>query len=271
VVENRRKEGSVSVVGALMTVGLAVGWAAGAVAVGPPARGPSPSPDGNQAPRVRIERPRRDELFPWDSLVRYVIAVSDAEDGESEFEEIPSNEVFLEVLYVSDPEAATGRRGRAKKDPPGLLLMKTTSCFNCHAVNTRVLGPPFSDVAARYGSDAATVRTLAERVSRGSEGVWGDVAMAPHPELSQGEVEQMVRWVLDHSDDPDRTCYAGTEGVFRTRPRPEGDRGGVYILTATYTDHGTGDPAVPRRRGEHTIVLRPAESPKPPPGERTVP
>lgn len=255
-----------SVVGTRVTIGLAVGWAVGAPAVGPP------SHEGNRTPKVTIERPRQGDGFQWDVLVRYVIAVSDAEDGESDFEEIPSNEVFLEVLYVSDPEGAPAPQdGGAREDPPGLLLMKATNCFNCHAVNTRVLGPPFSEVAARYGSDPATVRLLARRVSSGSKGVWGEVAMAPHPEFTRGELENMVRWVLDHSDDPDRTYYAGTEGAFRTRSRPDAGPAGAYVLTATYTDHGNADPNEPRRRGEHTIVLHPSEPASHPPAERTIP
>lgn len=216
----------------------------------------SPAQDQNHPPRVTIQLPRDNDPFEWDALVRYAISVSDDEDGESEYEEIPRNEVFLEVLYLPADSSAPDGTADAEGDSPGLALMKATNCFNCHAVNTRVLGPPFAEVASRYRNDPATVEMLAERVSNGSSGVWGEVEMLPHPEFTAAEVEQMVHWVLDRAADPHRTYYAGTEGAFRTRARPEGHAGGVYVLTATYTDHGPEGRSGPRQRARHAIVLR---------------
>jgi len=209
----------------------------------------------NHPPRVTIERPRDGDVFEWDTLIRYAITVSDEEDGESEYEEIPDREVFLEALYVPDPSRLNGEVAARERDSPGLLLMKGNNCFNCHAVNTPVLGPPFSEVARRYEPDAAAVDLLSRRVVEGSSGAWGEVAMAPHPELTTRQARQMVRWVLEEAADPNRTYYAGTEGAFRTMPRPDSDAAGVYVLTATYTDQGLKGESTPRQRGQHTIVL----------------
>jgi hypothetical protein len=66
----------------------------------------------------------------------------------------------------------------------------------------------------------------------------------------------MVLWVLERAADPNRTYYAGTEGVFRTIARPNDHAGGVYVLTASYTDRGPEGRSQPRQRGQHTIVLQ---------------
>ena len=236
-----------------------IGAAASCAADGAPMRALLPGgalQDQNRPPRVTIQLPRDNDVFDWDAVVRYEISVSDEEDGESEYEEIPRNEVFLEVLYLPDASLLNGEAAAAEQDAPGLLLMKTTNCFNCHAVNTRVLGPPFSEVARRYENDAASVELLVERVLTGSSGVWGEVKMAPHPDFTARQVEQMVQWVLEEAADPHRTYYAGTEGAFRTMQRPDSHRDGVYVLTATYTDHGSEGGSQPRERGQHTIVLQ---------------
>ena len=246
-----------TVAGILVMMGIAASCAAdGAPSRTPRPTGVSTPEDCNHPPRVTIQLPRDNDVFEWNARVRYVITVSDEEDGESEYEEIPANEVFLEVVYLPGASMAPHGAAGAERDSPGLALMKTTNCFNCHAVNTRVLGPPFSDVARRYENDSATVEMLAERVSNGSSGVWGEVAMLPHPEFTAVQAQQMVQWVLERAADPNRTYYAGTEGAFRTIARPENHAGGVYVLTATYTDRGPEGGSQPRKRGQHTIVVR---------------
>jgi hypothetical protein len=55
----------------------------------------------NQPPSVKINIPADHGSFQWNGLVNYSISVTDKEDGSSAFEEIPSNEVLLKVVYFS--------------------------------------------------------------------------------------------------------------------------------------------------------------------------
>ncbi|MCW3105517.1 MAG: hypothetical protein JWQ09_23, partial [Segetibacter sp.] len=65
--------------------------------------------------------------------IQYKIKVSDEEDGESAYDEIPSNEVFLEVKYLADASKATAEMNKAvKSDPAGLAAIKSSNCLNCH-------------------------------------------------------------------------------------------------------------------------------------------
>lgn len=82
-------------------------------------------------------------------------------------------------------------------------MMNKQNCFICHAIDHKVVGPAYKDVAKHYGgskASAATVTRLAQKVIRGGSGNWnavtGGAAMVPHPELSQANAEKIVRWVL---------------------------------------------------------------------------
>jgi ABC-type phosphate/phosphonate transport system substrate-binding protein/cytochrome c551/c552 len=82
-------------------------------------------------------------------------------------------------------------------------MMSKQNCFICHAVDHKVVGPAYKDVAKHYGggkASAAIVTKLAQKVIKGGSGNWnavtGGAAMVPHPELSQANAEKIVRWVL---------------------------------------------------------------------------
>ena len=78
----------------------------------------------------------------------------------------------------------------------GLELIAKSDCLTCHKVEGRIIGPSYSEVAEKYPVDSATVKMLAEKVIKGGAGNWGDVAMTPHPQLSENEAKAMVKYVL---------------------------------------------------------------------------
>jgi cytochrome c551/c552 len=78
--------------------------------------------------------------------------------------------------------------------PPDQLVAKY-GCTACHAVDHKVVGPSFKDVAAKYrGKDVET--TLAEKIRKGGSGVWGDIPMIPNPSVPEPELDAMVKWIL---------------------------------------------------------------------------
>ena len=78
----------------------------------------------------------------------------------------------------------------------GLALISTNDCLGCHKVSEKLTGPAYQDVANKYQNTDANVKMLAAKVIAGGKGVWGDVAMTPHPALSEGDAEQMVKYIL---------------------------------------------------------------------------
>jgi len=68
-------------------------------------------------------------------------------------------------------------------------------CTACHAVDHKVVGPSFQDVAAKYrGKDVEA--TLVEKVKNGGSGVWGQVPMPPNPQVPDPDLHAIVKWIL---------------------------------------------------------------------------
>jgi cytochrome c len=59
-----------------------------------------------------------------------------------------------------------------------------------------LIGPAYRDVANKYENTAANVKMLGEKIVKGGQGVWGTVPMAAHPEISQADAEDMVKYVM---------------------------------------------------------------------------
>ncbi len=78
----------------------------------------------------------------------------------------------------------------------GLALIAASDCLTCHKVDEKIIGPTYREVANKYENTEANVKMLAEKVIKGGSGVWGDVAMTPHPNVSQADAEQMVKYIL---------------------------------------------------------------------------
>lgn len=70
------------------------------------------------------------------------------------------------------------------------------SCTACHSPDKKMLGPAYKDVAAKYQGDAAAPAKLAEKVKKGSSGVWGPVPMPPNANVPDDDVKKLVAWVL---------------------------------------------------------------------------
>jgi cytochrome c len=71
----------------------------------------------------------------------------------------------------------------------------TYGCIACHAVDHKVVGPAFKDVAAKYrGQDVEA--QLVEKVRSGGSGVWGDVPMIPNTAVPDEDLHAVVKWIL---------------------------------------------------------------------------
>ncbi|WP_428839999.1 c-type cytochrome [Burkholderia dolosa] len=78
----------------------------------------------------------------------------------------------------------------------GLKVARSNACMGCHAVDRKLVGPSFKDIAARYKSDPQAVAKLSKKVKEGGSGVWGAIPMPAHPRMSDADVRAVVEWVL---------------------------------------------------------------------------
>lgn len=78
----------------------------------------------------------------------------------------------------------------------GLALVAKYDCLTCHKVSEKLTGPAYVDVANKYADNEANIKMLAEKVIKGGSGNWGQVAMIAHPQVSEADAEQMVKYIL---------------------------------------------------------------------------
>jgi cytochrome c len=75
-------------------------------------------------------------------------------------------------------------------------LAKSKNCMACHAVNNKVVGPAYKEVAAKYAGQADAEDKLTQKVLKGGSGVWGAVPMPANTQVSEAEARTLVKWVL---------------------------------------------------------------------------
>jgi len=75
-------------------------------------------------------------------------------------------------------------------------LTRAKSCMACHAVDKKLVGPAWRDVAARYAGQKDAAERLAAKIRGGGSGVWGPVPMPANPNISEEEAQTLARWVL---------------------------------------------------------------------------
>ena len=75
-------------------------------------------------------------------------------------------------------------------------LAKKNDCFGCHAAATKLVGPAYQEVAAKYAGQADAREVLVQSIRNGSVGKWGDIPMPPHPKLSEADAKRLATWIL---------------------------------------------------------------------------
>jgi cytochrome c len=83
--------------------------------------------------------------------------------------------------------------GQASADE---ALAKAKNCMSCHAVDKKVVGPSYKDVAKKYAGNAGAAATLEAKVKKGGSGTWGTVPMPPNPAVSDADIKKLVAWIL---------------------------------------------------------------------------
>ena len=210
----------------------------------------------NHPPVVKIINPKNNSTFDWDTQVNYEISVADKEDGDTKYDELNAKEVLLEVRYIANKAKIQSFINKGmQNDPQGLVVLRASNCFNCHNFSSKAIGPSFSEIVAKYPATAANIDLLVKHIREGSTGIWGKETMPTHPELSVEEARSTVQWIFKNAKDADVSYYVGTTGTFHTKLPVAAGKRGVYILTASYIDHGLKNTTVKHLKGQDAVVL----------------
>jgi cytochrome c len=216
---------------------------------------------GNEPPSVAVTILKGNQTFFLpNEPIEYSIDVSDKEDGSVGNGSIQPALVAVNFDYIPqgfDPiEIAQHHRSADERTgfAAGLYLMNASDCKSCHVLDKTSVGPSFMAVAEKYKKDAAAVHNLAAKVIAGGSGVWGEHAMAAHPNISQQDAETIVKYILSVAQKTNRTKNFTIKGAYVGKiPAGENGKGG-YLLRAAYKDKGA-DGAEPIS-SESIVALR---------------
>ena len=76
-------------------------------------------------------------------------------------------------------------------------LAKKYACLSCHAMDKKLIGPAYKDVAAKYKGDAKAEAMLFDQIKKGSQGKWpGGIPMPPNGTVPDADIKTLVKWVL---------------------------------------------------------------------------
>jgi len=75
-------------------------------------------------------------------------------------------------------------------------LATAKNCMACHAVDKKLVGPAYKEVAAKYAGQKGAVDKLAVKIMKGGSGVWGPVPMPANAQVNEAEAKKLAAWVL---------------------------------------------------------------------------
>lgn len=120
-------------------------------------------------------------------------------------DEIPLVVDYLATYYSHDTApaaaavaapAAVAATATDSADPVQKLLT-VNACTACHALDRKVIGPGFREIASRYQGDSTAPEKLARKIREGGAGVWGQIPMPPHQQLSGADLTLIVGWIMN--------------------------------------------------------------------------
>ncbi|MEN9837009.1 MAG: hypothetical protein RLZ79_677 [Pseudomonadota bacterium] len=170
--------------------------------------------DRNSLPKVQM--PNRDGYTTDHGFMRIdgkpdtnnTACMKNCEKSVTITSELPAG--FTEQFYgdVSDnfrdyrPERVAARMSAmvAKSEPvewSGSQAIETHLCTVCHAIDNKVIGPSYKEIAARYSKDAKAVAKLRHSIKNGAAGTWGIIPMPAQTNLADDEIERLVTWILE--------------------------------------------------------------------------
>ena len=79
----------------------------------------------------------------------------------------------------------------------GFALVKQSDCLTCHQIDAKSIGPSYREIAQKYdGIGQDQITSVSQKIITGGSGVWGQVPMTPHPDLSQEDAAAMLQYIL---------------------------------------------------------------------------
>lgn len=217
---------------------------------------------GNEAPQI-VWNVTGNETFYWDKgQIDYSVSVSDKEDGSLEDGSLDAAKVQVSIDYLPEGYDVTQvAMGHQTSDgqpmgafAKGIQLIEGSDCKACHAIDQKVNGPSYLEIAKRYAQEEGATAYLAEKIIQGGGGKWGETVMSAHPQLSLDQTTTIAEYILSLAGGQQAQSAFPPKGVFATNLHEKDNTDGAYILMATYSDQGNGN--IKSITSQEMMVLR---------------
>ena len=207
---------------------------------------------GNEPPDIELSLTGNESFFFPGVPFGYDIKVSDTEDGDA----LDPSHIAVSIDYVSEgfdyAEVIQGQRSvdATTRFAVAQAIMNTSDCGVCHQVDVRSAGPSYTEIASKYEKTSDVIEELATKVVAGGSGVWGEIMMPAHPQISQNDAALLAEYILHIEDQT-----AGSLPLSGRYLPEENDEGkGTVIVRAAYQDRGAGQ--IPPHAVEKVHFLR---------------
>jgi cytochrome c len=194
---------------------------------------------GNAEPEVKIAVTSNKSFFFDDNKINYAVSVKDKEDGVMG-KGISPEDVVVNISYLEGYDKTMLEQGHRSNInlSVGKRLVDLSDCKACHMQDKKSIGPSYLDIAAKYPRNRDNNILLANKIIKGGGGVWGEQAMAAHPQISENDAKKMVEYIFSLKDAKQASLPA--QGVYDAKAHM-GKKEGAYIIQATYSDKGNKD------------------------------
>jgi cytochrome c len=98
--------------------------------------------------------------------------------------------------YAEDETAEPAKASSDELIAQGQALVDASDCKTCHHPTNKIVGPAHMEVAKKYDFTNANVLMLADKIINGGSGVWGEIPMTAHSDISKADAEKMAMYVL---------------------------------------------------------------------------
>ena len=188
---------------------------------------------GNTAPQVSVQVSGNQQFYFAGKPVSYTVMIHDKEDGEN----VEDRNLYVTADYMEGKDKASIPQGHqtAVAAMNGKTTMLSLDCKTCHKIDEKSIGPAFTEVAKRYQKDQKAMSYLTNKIIKGGGGIWGETAMAAHPDLAESDARQIVQWILTLADQSSLKKSLPARGNI---PVKEAKSNEVLYISATYADKG---------------------------------
>lgn len=189
---------------------------------------------GNSRPELTIDiTAGNSSFFVPGQDVQYEVSVTDP-DGDATINE---ENIFVSVDYMEGMDKVAMSLGHQQVSAvvTGKALTQSMDCKTCHKELKASIGPNYMEIAQKYKGHKDAIAYLNKKIVEGGTGVWGEVTMPAHPDVTSDESRQIAMYIQSLASDGVQELSLPVKGRIRPESKNPGE---LMVITASYTDEG---------------------------------